>query len=331
MAINFLDDRFYQRPRNIFSQMGATTTDNAGAKEALNLFGDYRVDVRPFYEKVNGEFVESNMRGMYLPGRNNDVRIGEVKGRYIAVQPADIAAMWDSVVKLPINAIGAAGSVGEKFFLSSPLGQMDIDGDVMDVNLLLLSPMTGKGAITCRVTPVSLKCTNMIVAAIRRSTVTIRIPHTGKVLEGVRASLSHLKQDIALKQKLVEADLRKMYATPATDEKLEWFMGAVYELPKEPNRIGDPSAVERREREYEVHTTMVKNRRATFLELVNGKATGYDLFKFRSMGTVLSAAGELEQYRRGEADEDKRALNAAFGKRAEKISEIYDAALALAN
>lgn len=329
MSITVLDEKFFAKRADIFTQMGNAITDPTSAKGALEVAGDYSTDIRPLREQINGEWVDAGIRGIYTQGRSGDVRIGVVKGRYVAVQPQEFADLWDQHVKLPVLAVGYAGSNNSTFFLASDLGQINVNGDVLRTYLLGQSPMTGQGAITCSVTPVRLACTNALRAAKQRATVVAQIPHTGQVTKQIGAWMAHLTKDMEAKQKLVEADLKKMDEVEASLSRLNELMAQVYTLPSPPNLIGPSEVVERREREYRVHTNMVNHRRTAFKELFEGRMTGGETLQ-PTMYRAYQAVVELEQYRRGEASEDARAQSAIFGKRAGVIEEAYRTSLSIA-
>lgn len=340
-ALAFLDDRIGDKTgtqrQSIFQQMGVNTYSPMTAFEAYQVYGDYRVDIRPFKEDVqvweNGRLVtktvDSDFRGIYIKDMHGaDVRLGEVKGRYAPIQPSQIVQLWDRYVKKPVVAMGSAGTLGQTFFLSSELGEMDIKGDMTTVYLVGESPMTGKGSIKVRITPVRHKCANMMQVAAARSVMTKNIPHTGQVLDNVGAWMSHLNTDIAARYQRIKQELHQMIETPVKVEDFTWFTETLFAKPEPPSEIGSTKDVERRKKEFKAHTSMAERRQGELKLLYEGRMTGAEDLD-ESVYRLYQAAAELIQYRRGEKTVAKRAEQVLFGGRADAIARAYELSMQL--
>lgn len=324
--IDFLTDGFYgNRGSSVFAQFGTNVKGAKKAVDAFTDFGSFDIEVKPLYSLTNGSVrVVTPMHGIY----NNDRFLGAVTGKYVAVQPKTFAELWDNHIDMPINAMGTCNK-NSSFFISSELPDMNIGGDVVKNYLIGISPMTGLGAIRLFVSPTRLKCTNMLPAAKRTSSITARIPHVGRVNEMVKLWMKDIKSKMIVKAQTIEDELKLMNSVKATPELLEKFMNEFYELPKPLSRIAPMSVLARRDMEFDRKVNMVTNRRETFISLYNGAMTKGDELD-NTLYKMLNAAGENEQYRRSTKDIEARAESAIFGTRADLIERAYEITLQLA-
>lgn len=118
---------------------------------------------------------------------DNDTVLGVVGRDYNIVQNVDAFSFFDSIVGgegILYETAGALGK-GERIFITAKLPQYIRVGreDLVEQYLFLTTSHDGLGSITAAFTPIRIVCNNTLTAALKASSSTIRIRHTGNARE----------------------------------------------------------------------------------------------------------------------------------------------------
>lgn len=335
-----LDNRFYgkgqyTRSTNIFEQAGSALPVRVAASKAFEFFGEYEPEIVPMYADVKGERVESNTRGIFF--QEYDKRgnykgykqVATVASKYELVTPKTFCNLWDNNVGLPVVAMGAKGDLGEIFYIASEIGNLPVKGTDIKCNLMGVSPMTGKGAMNVRVTPINMWCTNQLHASKSKALINARIPHKSNVIAMTALWMKHLKAEVEEAQKIIANDFNLMLQKQLTEATLKEYMDLVYLMPEVPSKLGPLEVVEKKHEQYEIEVKSVNTKREAFQHLFNGMLTGNEQYEGDSIFKAYNASVELIQYSKGDTVENK-ALSSLLGDRGEQIENVYSAAMVMA-
>lgn len=320
-----IDNRTGRRPAGDIWEQAGSKIETMPAREALAMFPDYEPRIEDLFRLDDFNMPQpTGFRGIFMNGFEEPLTV--VKGRYTQVTPKAFVDLWDKHVKLPVMAMGAAGSMGEIFYLAADMGKLEIKNDPVQMFLMGTAPQ-GNRSTSVRITPVRMFCINQMHASRRRAVINANIAHNGKIDENLSDWMHHLSVTVKERLKLVEKDFNTMIEADATQTRINTFIEKVYKLPTEQDFEALPKAIgERRSKEYATHVSMIEGRRREFVRFYDGAMTGATNLD-GTMYRAYNAAVELAQYRKGISNEDNRAVSALFGKRAEEIEGIYEATM----
>lgn len=178
-------------------EVGCTVVEGAPtATEALQLAGlDWTVGLSPVYQKVGEEYREAADYFLTVREDNNHV-LGSVGKQYAPFQNADAFAFADELLGYGVE-FEAAGSWqdGAQVYLTAHLPQgIKVEGEEdLDLYLLLRNSHNGSCAITAMITPIRIRCTNMLNLAARSAVSSIKIRHTRTAADRVAEAATALK------------------------------------------------------------------------------------------------------------------------------------------
>lgn len=198
--------------------------------EALEKSGmDFRVAKRPVYSKKDtGRFVE--VAGKFETYRTDDeTTLGIVGNQYKEFDNYEAFALVDELLGHGVE-IRSAGTWngGADVFISAKLPKgIEVPGVVnADLYLMFRNNHAGTGSVSCHVTPVDLRCTNMIGSAIRGAVSTWKCRHTRSVGSRVEEAKHSLQLADTYRQSLAET----AKALADMDMELEEFNGFLKQL-----------------------------------------------------------------------------------------------------
>lgn len=241
----------YERT-NPWYQLGTPVEGAMTAKEALQRGGlDWEVELRPAgFVTDEGKFVPVPAKQAVVR-KDNDQGFGFVGKNYRTWQNADAFRFADGLVDggLLFDSVGSYRN-GSRIFLTAKLPEtVQILGeDPYDLYLFITTAHDGTQAITASVTPMRLRCTNMMQLALRNAVTRWRVRHTstadGRLAEAREALALTFKAEEALEREMewlasesaAEVDLRAACAkvlpkTPKVGEKVDEIVRLFHESP----------------------------------------------------------------------------------------------------
>lgn len=178
-------------------EVNCTVVEGApSATEALQLAGlDWTVGLSPVYQKVADEYRESEEYFLTVRQDNHAV-LGSVGKQYAPFQNADAFAFADELLGYGVE-FEAAGSWsnGAQVYLTAKLpAGIKVEGEEdLDLYLLLRNSHNGACAITAMITPIRIRCTNMLNLAAREAVSSVKIRHTRTAADRVAEAATTLR------------------------------------------------------------------------------------------------------------------------------------------
>lgn len=245
---------------------------------------------------------------------------GAVGPEYTLLDPLTIATIWDEVVSLPIETIGALGK-GETTFFTTKLPSFDVDGKPYDNYLMVTSPYTGGAAIEVRETPICAVCQNTVIAAKAAATETFRVIHDQHVATRLAKWLVGLQDRAILRAEALKQTLDLFAAVQITSELEKVFYDRVYPLPTLPSDSVFLPEEERIRRKAAYEATLIERERMRSYvnALFQGAMTG------GSQGKAIdlyNAVTEFECWRKSR-NAQTQAVGSLFGWRAQTMESAY--------
>lgn len=212
---------FYSLPESKTFESGVTVA------EALELSGmNFQVAKKPvFRQDREGNFIE--VPGQFEHYRtDNDRHLGVIGNQNTAFQNEAAFAMVDELLGFGVE-IRSAGTWngGADVFISAQVPNgIHVEG-VMDADLYLLfrNNHAGKGAVSGLISPVDIRCTNMIGSATNKAVTAWKCRHTRTVGDRVQEASIALRLVDEFKESM-EAAARKLSEAEMSLEEVENFI-----------------------------------------------------------------------------------------------------------
>jgi hypothetical protein len=331
MTPNLFHERFYSWREPAWHTLGHVSQEPLQAVEAYSTINPYDLSLESLLTASGLTTVFRVIIREPVPDSPQRVTLGIPVGPdYTLVTPMDICEAYDRGLPLhPVETIGALGE-GETFFLTTLLSEMDINGDVVKVFLLIVSLYTGMASIQVRLTPVRVCCQNTLIAAKQASTEFYRIRHDAKAIVNLQSWMVGLYERSRTRFDFMQSAFRAFAQKSPTPTKVINVIETIYKLPEPPavNAPEDIMAV--REHDYEYYKKDCLRSRDAVQELFNGAGVGSDTQAFR--GTywgLYNSVAEWENYHIGlggkeEGKAESRAKNTLFGTRGALIERAYN-------
>jgi phage/plasmid-like protein (TIGR03299 family) len=276
MPDEIFGERFFGHKMPAWHRKGIVLDENKSAQEAYELMGAYTVRLRPLFTP---EQVPVPAFAIMRDPTHDDRVIrcfGVVSPQYQLITPEAMTMLYDDVVGLPVDTMGALRR-GEVFFFSTRLPDYDVKGDPVENYLLVFNYMNAQGAARIKVTPVRVVCQNTLSCAVRSEGECYRVIHRGDAIK----QLAHWLETIWTQANETSAVLKQAFDILAgkdvgSQREVDKVLEQVYPDPKD----GESNAPART--------------RNHIMHLFNGFAAGADMHAFR--GTAWGLYNSIAEY-----------------------------------
>lgn len=327
MTASLFGKRFVGHREPAWHNLGLVVQEEISAREAFQRMGPYEVKLVTVRGNVPvGPLPYKVIVRDPTPDDPQHRTFGIVKEGYTLITPANFCDIWDEHVAEPIETIGALGH-GETLFISTQLPDFNVRGDEVKNFLLAVSPMTGGQVAEVRITPVRVVCQNTLIASGEMATEFYRIRHDAHAKERLASWLTDAMERALARAEILKEAFNVLADCQLVSSETEEVLAETYPMPRPPKEDAPPNVMEQRLKAYEDSKVGILHRRASAMELFEGRGTGMDLpaTKGTAWG-IYNSVVELEDYRRGRGD---RAIaeDALFGGRAQAKARAFEACL----
>ncbi len=342
MAHEIFGGRFLDRKAAWHHVGFQNVTEDLSAVAALRkIDGDFDVELKPLYFKMDGKEVPSGFNQILrCPTKDDDeyVPFGQPVGKdYRAFRPRELCKVWDAA--LPDARVETMGVLrrGAMFFITTKLPTIDVCGDEVERYLGVTSPLDGTSALSAEEWPLRVVCANTLRAAQAAARVAYRVVHNEEALDHLGAWIKDA-YDVA---KQNETNLKRAFEilakTKVDDATAKKSFERVYPLPERPTKTAPDAVMAKRMERYEAERRCIQRFRGEAFALFDGKGKGMSVLatNHTAWGWV-NAVTELEDFRKStfaggkEAEASRAAESALFGQRAAVKQGAFEIAMEIA-
>ena len=331
MSHSIFGERFYSFRQPAWHGLGHVLENPLTAVEALQLVGDFNVSTYPVTVNLpDGISIESDYRAIVRhPTLDDDVhRVFGVVKDYNLITPRQVAETWDARVKVKLETLGLLG-YGENLFMSTKLPSFEVgSGDVVDMYMIISSPMDGIGSAVVRRAPVRVVCQNTLMMSARQSIEELTIRHTSNALETLGDFMESMYQASLDKVELFKEAYDILAQTKVSYNDALDLTQELYSVPAAPYQYAEMGEqyYQKKLAAWDLVRSRQERRVAGVMELWNGKVSGGDMPGMRDTAWKwYNCATEMENYRRHRG-ESSRGYNVLFGERSQNLENAFELA-----
>jgi len=316
-------NRFYSLREPAWHGLGHVSQTEIGAVEALNVAGDYNIDVVALAAPAYPDLTITQRAIVRLPNATDSkpYLLSIVGPEYTAVAPRVAAELWDKTVVHPVETLGVLRE-GADMFITTKLPAFDVRGDPCDSYMLLRSPLKqGVSAQACA-TGVRVVCANTLATGLAGATERLRVPHNADVLDKLSAWLPGLYDTMVFKSEALQQAFEIFAETSPKEKELASLIEQILPEPPMPEQNAPRDVMATRAQAWVEKCLANSRRRDLVRKLFDGGATGYDspAMKGTLWGLYNSVTEFADWVGVSVADDDEDGSNstefsAVFGKR----------------
>lgn len=224
-------DRFISLRKPAWHGLGLVTDQNLSALDAFREIGEVVIRTEPVITTPGGlqtghkaiiSEVVDKATGQRL------IQVVSVVGQdYREITHADFCGAWDSAVGQSVETLGILGR-GETLFITTKLPTFAVKGDETENYFLAYSPLTGKEAVTGRITPVRVVCQNTLVLSGSQCSATYRATHSSDMARHIEKFLREIWGQLTAKTEAVKDALEILASYRPTEAETRTVLTTVY-------------------------------------------------------------------------------------------------------
>ncbi len=169
-------------------------------------------------------------------GADEPVYFGETGSKYTPVQNEALARLLDKELKgtYPVTTVASLQG-GRKLILVLDGGKVEIAGEEVQDNWVIVNDHTGRGSLRMVLTPVRMWCMNQLDTALKAALVRTSLRHHGDIHRDLEFGVSVFAQMRTQRQKVHE-QLEILARTPIDGVGLDHILYAAYPIPTKSGR-----------------------------------------------------------------------------------------------